>query len=700
MGRNRVVDEISRTKLCDAYVNNMVTFLTMTRGLSVRQAEEFVAKIVGSRVKAPEITVIETVSPGKLIRRTLSFKQFSDVLAESIMSPSGSLYRSANAVRSVVASLLDAGSELRSKLKKLKFKALASGDYDTSDRCDGEQNTVKTKCNAFPGALGFPGFVAYDKGSYNAVTSTARMLISNSFTCCEQLLGGNLPLFSLDELYNLAVISMRYGPSSKTIDKVMSTYNLKQVSKIELQDYLLGQLKMHSACVINPNEVQLFFDSIPTHVVQFMFYHSNLKHIITLNEQTFRPVIEKMFNFDAFSNLENIDPLTFFEQDGNIMAIVTTALSEQIGTTKVSDIPSQHPELSKACINLHRHISSTLGWMEELFDCFIYHDIDYQVTLHRSRMQRKAVVVSDTDSVIYTAREWGEWYSGCTDKVDGDWYNISALVTYWLTVANADTMAKFMVGVGATGNNILNLQMKNEFLYPSLLLFDLKKVYAGIIKIQEGVVLPNLKPDIKGALIKGVGASLPAKEFASKLLIDDVLYKVIDGTVSATELIDKTVIMEATIAKVLLEGRLDYLPITAVGTADKYADADATSFFYAKAWNEIFGGRFGEIRPPDKLPLLKLVKPNETYLARLKVEYPDTHSALTKFVAEHKGRYPSAIFIEPNQQRIPPELLPLINIREIIYANMSPVYLVLESLNISCGHDSSRRMLLGDIYGN
>ncbi len=63
-----------------------------------------------------------------------------------------------------------------------------------------------------------------------AVTSSGRCLISNSFTCCEQFLGGNLPIFTEQEAINLAVLIKKEITNIAHVREVMLKYNLRFVT--------------------------------------------------------------------------------------------------------------------------------------------------------------------------------------------------------------------------------------------------------------------------------------------------------------------------------------------------------------------------------------------------------------------------------------------------------------------------------------
>ena len=697
---------VNRPSLSDAYTTAMVKFIMVTKGADEATAKEFVAEVIKTDVKLPKMTVIRSLAHGKIRDQILSFADFSKIMQTSVMSPSGSLYKPVNIMRAMVGVLIKEGLAFRKQVKKLKFIALGKGDKVAAAGYDAEQNTIKRKLNSLPGGFGSPSNLLYDKPNYNSVTSTARMLISNSFTCCEQLLAGNLPLFNEEEAFNLITICGAYGPSDEHLKGLLTNgepakgvAKLRYVTAHKLIAFIMEQVRLYdTAYVLSPLLLD-YINNLSPERISFIYYHSNLKHVITDNEALFRPLIDSIFANPGTDKIEGIEPKQFFECNGDILAVVTTVLSKQLEGVKLNDpdVLTKWPNELCMCVSRHDYIANILEQVDTVFQSFIYHDIQFQLALHRKNMQRKAVVVSDTDSVIYTAKEWSDWYVGHTDKLEQPSYNIAALMTYWLTEANADTMAKYIMGIGAVGDDIPTVQMKNEFLYPVLMLYDIKKTYAGIIKVQEGVVLPEPDPDIKGSNIRGSSGSLEAKEFIKDFIINDVLIAATNGTIDAQKLIAKTVAFEKTIWDSVMAGEIQHLPITSVGPKDQYSNPESTAYLYAMAWNDVFGVEKGTIQPPDKLPLVKFIKkPNELTLATMQSKYPEEYKRLMEFKDMYK--MPGSMFIEANQERVPEALIDLIDVRSIVYTNVSAIYLTLASLNICVGY-SKDNILLSDIYG-
>ena len=695
-------NKVSRRRLSTCYVDNMVEHLVTTKKISKAEARNFVLKVVKERVRTPKMDIVRTARPGELKTETVSFSKLIDWACKNVIAPSGSIYKPANETTSVVVDLILDGLANRDKKKKEKFKHLGKGEIELANKADSEQNTLKVKLNSLPGNLGSPYSLVYDKGGYNSITSTARMLISNSFTCCEQLLGGNLPLFSEEEAVNLCIISKRLGPSSSTVLQIMQKHGIQIVSKEEVLIFLTNQINLHQSGY-KPSKLLInLIENLPEGTLQFVFYHSNLVHLIQRNDQVFRPMIENLFDYSDLKAAidKTIDPQDWHKIDSDTKAVVTTVLANELGDTQPHDIPSLKPMVARLGVMFSRKFKAFHQKIEDLMELFVFHDVNFQSVLTRKAMQRRVVVVSDTDSVIFTAEPWCIWYTKESDKITHASYCMSALTTYWLTKANADTMAKFIIGVGAIGEAIPNIAMKNEFLYPSLMLFDIKKMYAGLIAVQEGVIMPQLKPDIKGGIIRGASASQQARDFNKELLVDKVLKPIAHGPLDVWSIVDPVIEFEDKIIASLKSGSLEYHPIASVDTKTSYKKPMSSAYAYVHAWNYIFGDRYGVIIPPDKLHLVKLVnKPTEMYWEWLKKESPEIYTKFKTYTEQYCTKHiPSAFFLSDDVTQIPKEIIPLIDVRSIVLNNLTPAYHILASLNVPVGY-RKQIVLLRDIYG-
>lgn len=691
------VEKLERQAISTCYHDNMVKYLMEMRNLSYEQASVFVTNKIRKSLKTPRFEVIETITEGNIKRHIINFNEFMTKVNNSIVTPSGSLYKPITTVRSFVSQLIKSGLKNRKAVKQKMFAAIDRGDEEAASKYKAEQNTIKVKLNALPGSFGSPSNLFYDKGGYNAVTASARLIISNSFVCAEMLLSGNIPLYNLEEVINLVIVCGKHGPSKESIETVMDKYKLTYITAEDVIAFISDQVHMYIPTLDFEKEgVADLIRKQPRHTLQFIFYHSNLKHLLTRNDSVFRPVIDSMFDMSHIKVDPSIDPAGYYDNDSDIMCLVNTVIADKIKDVQLKRIVQDFPDAARYSIAAYNDIVEKLLSVNEIMEVFLYHDINAQLAMHRSSMQRKSVVVSDTDSVIYTSSELAKWYVGELNEINSECLQITGLLTLWLTVTNANVMERCSVNLGCLQEDIPTIQMKNEYGMPVQVNYGLAKTYANIINVTEGVVLQEYKPDIKGACIRAVSASPKAKKFTNDLFINDILEPAVKGNISGDAIISKVIAFERNIIKVIQSGDTTYFPNTSVNTASEYANPDSSVNYYARFWNEVFAKKYGIIQMPDKLPLVKIIKPTELYFAELKTMDKGIHDRFKKFLESNK-RCPSSVFIEPLSRTIPPELLPLIDIRPIVYKNMASIYLTLESLNLGVGF-GKQKMLLSEVY--
>lgn len=699
----RTAEKITRMPLCEAYVDNMTEYLVCTENISREEARQF-AKDQLKYIKIPELKIQDTSKKGFQTIRNISLGNFVQYIQENILTPSGSVYYPTYKRRSIIAILIKEFKLERKAVKKQMFKEAAAGKKAAAKTLKALQNSIKVVLNSILGGYGSPGSILYDKGCYNGVTSSGRLLISYAFLCCEQLLSSNLALFNTEEAINFLIQIRRYTKRDLVL-RVMTKYNLRQVEKEEVLDYLNSHVKRYSLTedLSKNNTFMMLFNTLSLEHLQFIWYHGNLQHICFDNSELFVPKLKECFDVTSINTATieySID--NFWNSDMDLMAVSATILADEVDGRELAKIAETDPTIAARLMACTSRLQFMLSGFKDLFEVFIRHDMHFAQAMNRNVMQRENVIISDTDSVIFTVERWGTWFTNQNDVVTRDHYNISAFVVYMLNNAIEDAMAKFAISCGATGEDIAVISMKSEFTYPTFLAFEVKKVYAALLAAQEGLHYKELRTDIKGAMLKGVG-STTAKAFSKDFLVDKVLKTVLTNDISAIDLIQLVIETEDKIRQSLQRGELTYLPNTSVKTEDAYKNADSSTYYYAKAWNEIFGEDYGIIHPPDKPPKITILKPTTQYFEWLEKQNPKICKRFKTFLEKNNDRCPSSILIESRLTELPKELLPLIHTKAMIYNNLSACYLTLASLNIGLGHNDSSGpgktyTLFGDIY--
>jgi len=692
----REAKRVQRESISSTWRKQMTDYLVLMRKCTTSEASAFIDDYVKQNFKSPRIRSMHSKEYGFSEIRTETLNGMSNRVKDKIIMPSGSIYKPTYVKVGCLSALVSDGKAERKVLKKKMLKAKEDNDKIGVVMHNSGQSSVKVRLNSLPGGMGSPFNIFWDKGGYNAITSAARVLIAHSYSTAEQFLGGNWAWFSETEAINHILCVRDIIKPKEAIDACVAKYKLYQPSHQEWFDYMSGIIKQYD---YEGSTAALFelISSLEQHEITYLYYMGNLRHVLMQNSETFLPILRDMLTPDKSGELSNIDPTDLYSADEPVMAIVYTILADELAGVKMTELVSGHPELAKLCISVYRKFCDKLAKLDNLFETFLYHDMLTPNILTRKRMYRNTVVISDTDSVIFTAKDWAKWYVGQVDSIVPDSYAISALITCWLVKANEDTMHKYSIAQGATGKEVPIMEMKNEFLYPSLILFDIKKTYAAIVTVQEGVILPSAQPDLKGAQIKGSTLATEAKNFVESFLVDDILIPSVNGKLSGIKLIQKALDFETSVYDSLRTGQKTFLQNKSLKQAGEYANKLSSAWVYAELWNKCYGD-VAEIFPPDKLPIVKLLTPSVEFMDNLERTNKRVYTGFMQMRELLGGKYPKSILIPHEVDIIPKELWPIIDVRDSTYKNMKPIYLVFERFMMSAGF-AKKQLLLRDMYG-
>jgi len=669
--------------------------LQLLRGIDYDVALRFVKDQVIANYKPMYGTMVKTISSGNTEVTKTDVLKYLESVADKVITPAGSIYRPATEKMSVVADMIVEKMSMRKALKKKQFKAANAGDSKMKNLYKHQQTSMKRVCNSLPGGFASPFNIMYDKGGYNSITSCARSMIGLAITTAEQLLGGNFSWFSEEDMINFIIVVLKAcGPEDK-ITAVVTKYRLEQPSADKVFEYYKELGKIYSPSEEFLHVKQIIY-KLKQHELSFLYYYCNLRNIIWNNETVFRPYIHHLFGYKNLAMPDaTVDDL--YKHDESIIALTTVVFAPEFKGMSMDAICADKASLNKL-VALCNMMSRKLKQLDDLFSAFINIPIIAPNIPQKPKTLRNTVIISDTDSVIFTATAWDVWYRGDSDAITHDAYQITALVIYWLHNVVRYIMRVFSIINCVSEKNLSVLAMKNEFLYPIMLLYDIRKTYVGIVAAQEGNILEKPTPDIKGQTLKGSMFCEHTRKFTEEFITDDVLFKSMNGKLSAAELIAKIVDFETSISNSIESGSCEFFKITSLKNESDYKTPDATSIIKSWTfWEAVFSKQYGAIIPPAKVQVFPSLKVTERYLVWLK-QYPKIYDNLLTYLEDNK-QVPNILLINPLVNIVPPELIPLIDKRAIIYHNVQPIYSVLERIGIVVG-GNKEKLLFSDIYGS
>ena len=740
-----------RPRLLEAYKLQMAKYLSFAYNLDQEKAEAIVLDICKKRYKPLTAIIEETKEDNRPVIKGVDLVSWFDRQADNIITPSGSVYMQHTKKTGTIIAMVQKFLGNRKKEKKLMLKAKAAGDKTAYLIHYYAQTLIKIFVNALPGNFGSKYSIFYDKGNYNAITSCGRALIAYAYSEIEAVLGGNFMWLTLDDLRVHIISQLHAGIDEGKVEHVMFKYHLARKTKDDLYNFYKKELMIynrytdymhkndspvnHAFC--RDNKLYNFLDKtkksndtveyarynghkesdlskiaelvwkLNDTQVQYFYYFENLRHIIMENDEFFRKYLNDMFNYDLIPIDNTVDPNNLFNVDGALVIMVNVAFHKYVdpgdSEIQVYDLPKARPELARRFVCIAKYVEEKLKDMDELFETFIYTPICRPNDENQFLLYRNSAVVSDTDSVIFTVKDWVEWYTGSVYSIDDQAYHIAMVMIYWITKAVSHALYLYSEAQGANGEYLKTSAMKNEFLYPVMIQADVKKHYAGVITVQEGVILPKPDIDIKGGQLRGSKVPKVALKFTEDLTSDDILMNIYKhGRVNAHALVEKIREFEMRIYNDVQNGSTEWYPSLSIKTEDKYADPMSSVWYYYLVWEEVFAPKYGSIILPTKTPAVPVNRPTELYWENLaKQDYAlfkrwtDFLNKKTKDGKQYK--WPSSIAVMTIGGKVPPELIPLVKVKDIIHATVKPCHLMLRQLPVNCGFEDDKN-LFSEIY--
>lgn len=640
----------------------------------------------------------------------LTFFQTADLLEvinqyrDKIISPFGSFYETTDKCKSFLGGMIGIQKKQRKKEKKLMAEAQRNGDKAGESFHKNLQTLIKINMNSMPGGMGSAHNFLSSKANYNSVTSFSRYCIMNSYAHAERFLEANFYFRTDEQLINHLIACMRDGPAPLDVELICKQYGIHEPTTTEVFDFVVRCLHRYMFQKEHPRIFRLI-DSMPQGTKDFVFYMSNMKHLVTKNEAVWRPWLDKFFTDPGNEGIDDIDPTEMYKLDGDLVTVLATIHNKEIPVNKRGNPISIYetievaPQLAKRLVKCGKQMQACIDEMQPLFDIFMEHHVGIGYVGELKNMFRDAVGTSDTDSILFTTRSWIEWYFREL-RLDEPAFNLNALVVYWLSKANTNILFHLSTILGATGPDLRVLAMKNEFMMPVEILTTLKKHYMALLAIQEGVVYTKPRLDVKGVGLRGSNFSKGVLNFVN-WFIEELITEIYKrGKVSAVKYLTYVLEFERMVFDSLYDGYTEFLTIEPVKNADEYKDADRTIYFNFLFWEEVFGEKYGNIAVPTKCYVLPLTNiKHYSYMYWLQEHAPDTAEKLRAFLEKNSKKNISRIPINPFTNKIPEELRQVTNYKAVIYANTRPLYLILSSLGVTTGATSKQNVLFSDQYG-
>lgn len=685
--------ETHRPRILPIWKDQMSTLLKLKYpNASDERISSFLDKHIKDTIQVPQVEILHHPSTGNTVRETIPLTaHLNRDVKQNIVAPSGSVYVLPTVKESFLKISLADKVAKRKEYKNVMLEAKEKGDRLKTDIYQYLQSSTKVFVNSAPGAMNSPFNILYDKPGFNSITSIARMSVKYGYGHTERVVEGNLYLPTLDDAIMYCVRLHKSKPD--TLVEVLTKYNLHIPTVKEVTDHLMDSLKYYTV----ENIYQKLFNfvaTLPSDTHAFILYAGCLKTLSHHNDTFFRSFFREFFRTDLPID-SNAPVKDVFKTESDMLAMITSLNYDLLGVDEkgnrinLKDAVSTNSEGAFRVYAIAKHMETLIEQHADLLSTFFRLNSDLSRIQFHPNMVRKCVLVSDTDSVIFSTQSMVEWYSGKVDYTKSS-YEINAFTVYVISRSLEHVFARLSTGFGMIGDDIKKISMKNEFLYPIMLRTTIKKHYAGIVQIQEGKILPKPVKDIKGVQFRDSKLSADTNKAAETFLLG-MLQEVVDtGSISGKDYLTKVYRNERKVFDSLMSGSRDYLKTTPVKPPNEYKSDNPmqTDYFYYDFWTKVFVPRFDEMVIPNKCYTLPLkshgkVLQDPEWLDSLQKFDPAIYQKLLTYIENAGNKAITRILLPPTMSTVPEIFRPLIDVRSVIFTNSKPFYLALESIGFT-----------------
>jgi len=692
--------KLERPKILDEYVEDTVGHLhRLHPDISKDRIKQFVLKKIKENIKVPVAEVINHPIYGVTEQVKMPLPKYLETIKKNIITPYGAMYKPSSEVRSIISVTLDENVAKRDIYKKQQIIAAGEGNEVEEQNFKLLQSLTKITNNSTPGAFGFNGSFLYSIPNYNAITATGRLCVMTGYSHVERIVAGNIYVRNYNDVVQYCTVMLK-GINRVYVEEALAQYNLHNPNENDLWMFFSRCLNYYTNADTLKSKLIRYFKTLTLVEKSYILYGYCLKSLSEHNPEFVRDYINDMYRKDV--EFIDCDPHDVEKVDEDLKAMMLALNYDVINReSNMGKAIASNPEGVKKFISLCKHVERKLESWDLLIKAFFKVPTKPPRTMYHPKMMRNSVLGSDTDSVIFTTEAMTSWFAP-GENFTANTFKANAFTVYFTTQTLKHVLLNLATDLGVDENDRLKLIMKNEFYYTIFVLTSLKKHYVGEQAVQEGKVLPTPKKDIKGVGFRGSNIAAESTEYAEDYIgwfIDKLKAK---DKIDTSELLTKAVELEIKIYNSLMQGEKTYLPITSIKLPNEYKDEDpmTTIYFNYVFWDQIFGEKYGTITLPNKtyvMSIKNLTAVDKSWFDQLREEDEYIYAKLMKFLVDNPNKDVTRIVIPMTIPSVPKILLPLQDVRKIIYTNCGPIYILLESLSLSFSDDRGP-FLISDFY--
>lgn len=540
----------------------------------------------------------------------------------------------------------------RAVFKKQMLKAKEAGDMDGYREFNNKQNKVKANTNSIYGASTMQSSYVSNIDVGGAITAQARNFISEQVWTIERFLGQNFVFENVNEMFLW----------------------FNQLFKIK--DGLFTE------------EAMKYIDYIPT--VEDCLHRFA---IITKDIKGFRKSISKITKttFLFFNHMDEWKRIAFYYANNPIELISKNKKIKEIMYTIIHNgisfiNPYEIPEDMKTPLEEILFVMKTFSFATI---------ITYERVQKYQTRKRKVCVVGDTDStmpslykpVLDTLKIYDE--ETLMDDMDIQ-IRMTMVFVYLVTNLLDECCMNYVKKCNSySPERRFFMYMKNEFFFPIILLFPVKKNYIGKQTIQEGKMVP---PEMQLAITGRALGSSGLNEYVSTNIINLIIKNVLEA-----EVYDPLTILRGVheiqdhIVQAINSGDKTFGIYARFNGINNIKDPERTAAARSSCiWNALYPDDY--IVPGDAVYMFDTSLRTEADLDRMDPKFNEMKELIRNKVFRHNGsgldfsRFGLKSFAIPaagDHVTLPEWIIPFISVSSMVEKHLQPITTLYSSLLLS-----------------
>lgn len=652
----------------------------------------------------PKTMVLYKNEQGDREKKVVKFSQFLGRVKQHklLLSPSMAVYMPENIRQSTHAQYIAEGVANRKAVKKEQLRLEGEKTPEALELAQvrkGEQENFKTNNNSYSGATVSAATILYYKSTHSSLTSTCRTATSYANANNEKFIMGNRHYYT-PEVTKANMLSLANHTDLKELATCMSKFNLHYPTADEIIEMVLYSTNHYWSNPDYTKQLHRLASGLSPIQRAAIMYVGDLYHIYKHNREMVKEFLNELSRPGTTDQVITKDE--YNKYDGDMQLLANFICYEEVDGRNNELLQKENPEVFDLIYATGNNIRITLS-KYKLFIKAMFLTKNMPSSIHAfPTSYRRAAVISDTDSTMFTLQYWVEEFFGRITFSKEAKRLVFALV-FLVAETVMHILAIQSTNMGVAENKLRLLAMKNEYYFAVLSLTTRSKHYYASQDALEGVMFSKARMEVKGVGLRDSKVP-PRINKAAKKMMDHII-----TTIKREESLDLPAMLqqigdtERAIMDSIFNGKAEYLTTGKCKRIDAYKSPDNATYKKYEFWKEVFAPSFGHLEePPYSFVKVSVTINNRTrFEAWLEtIEDLGLRMRLKEWALKNKKKGITNFHVPMSvieNHGVPEVITRVANVRSVITSTMGSFYLIMESLGIML-QDKKITRLISDYY--